>query len=246
MLLAGRLADPSGISGSEAPSSPSKELAARLVREGLAHGQGYAMLHELCTKVGHRLSGSPGAEKAVAWAKAKMEACGLENVRLEPVLVPHWVRGDLERARYVPSSPSSDGPRQLKVCALGGSVGTPEGGLTAEVLEVRSFDQLRAAGDKARGKIIFFNARSTRGCSSHSPCTASRRGPAARGERHRGGQGGAVGALVRSMTSRLDDRPHAGRCTTTTGCRRPPSAPSAQTSSPPRWGATRASSSPWS
>ena len=113
------------------------------------------MLTELCSTAGARLSGSPAAEKAVAWAKRTMEAAGLERVRLEPVMVPHWVRGSVEEATLIKAASAEVIP--LKVCALGGSIGTPADGLKAGVLEVRSFAELNAAGDKAKGKIIFFN-----------------------------------------------------------------------------------------
>lgn len=185
---------------------PYQEIARQIVTTGLASGIAYEMLHEL-TAIGPRLSGSAEAAKAVNWAKKKMEVLGFENVRFQPVMVPHWVRGPVEEA-YVVNSPSK-GHVRVGVCALGGSIATPEDGITAEVVEVRSFEELRDLGEKARGKIIFFNR----------PMDPSKIRPgdaydSAVNQRKRGAieaaKVGAVAALVRSMTMRLDDVPHTG------------------------------------
>jgi Zn-dependent M28 family amino/carboxypeptidase len=180
----------------------------RLVKEGLVKGQAYAMLTDLCTNVGHRLSGSPAADKAVSWAERTMTKAGLDRVRLEPVMVPHWVRGEIETASYQ----SSFTPRlntRLSICALGGSIGTPPGGITAEVLEVRSFEELRAVGERAKGKIIFFNRPFDAGLfdtfSAYGGAVGQRGSGAVEAAR-----AGGVAALVRSMTGRLDDVPHTG------------------------------------
>ena len=74
-----------------------RPVVASLVREALARGQAYEMLASLCATAPHRLSGSPGAAAAVAWGQRAMTAAGLENVRLQPCLVPTWVRGEVER-----------------------------------------------------------------------------------------------------------------------------------------------------
>jgi Zn-dependent M28 family amino/carboxypeptidase len=165
------------------------------------------MLTELCTKVGPRLSGSPGAQKAVEWARKTMESSGLERVRLEPVMVPHWVRGAAEEASLVRRP--GEAPIPLRICALGGSVATPGEGITGHVLEVRSFAELHSAGDKARGKIIFFNRAFE--TSHYSPFSAYM---GAVDQRAAGAieaaKAGGIAALVRSMTSRLDDSPHTG------------------------------------
>ena len=165
------------------------------------------MLTELTTKVGNRVSGSPQAEQAVAWAKKKMEELGFDKVHTEPVTVPHWVRGKVEKCSIVNSK--SHGNASLTVCALGGSIGTPDEGVTAEVYEVKSFDALQAEKDKAKGKIIFFN----RPFDNSKISTFEAYGGAV----NQRGQGaveaakvGGIAALVRSMTTRIDDVPHTG------------------------------------
>src|SRR5262249_28965171 len=100
---------------------------------------------------GNRLSGSQALEDAIKWAVEEMKRDGLENVRAEPVKVPHWVRGQ-ESAEIV-------APRHhaLVMLGLGNSVGTAPEGVEAEVVVLRSFQELDAAGDRVRGKIVLFN-----------------------------------------------------------------------------------------
>jgi carboxypeptidase Q len=184
----------------------------RLVREGLAKGQAYSMLTELCTKVGHRLSGSPAAAKAVTWAERTMKNAGLDRVRLEPVMVPHWVRGEIETASYQSVGAKAAETSQvtpLAVCALGGSIRTPPGGITAEVLEVHSTEELRSLGERAKGKIIFFNRPFDAGLFDTFAAYGGAVGQRASGAIDAARAGG-VAALIRSMTGRLDDVPHTG------------------------------------
>ncbi len=108
-------------------------------------------LAELSDRFGHRLSGSRALEDAIDWIIAEMRRDGLENVRGEPVMVPHWVRGaeslELVRPRRAP----------IAMLGLGGSIGTPRGGIEAEVLVVGSFEELRTRAAEARGKIVLFD-----------------------------------------------------------------------------------------
>lgn len=178
-----------------------------MLANGLEKCTAYEMLHELCTTIGPRLSGSPNADKAVAWAKKKMETLGFDRVWLEPVMVPHWVRGPIEEASII--SPSSKKNIPLKICALGGSIATPPKGITAEVVEVKSFEELRSLGEKAKGKIIFFNRPMERGLFSTGQAYGRAVNQRSQGAIEAAKVGG-VAALVRSMTTRLDDVPHTG------------------------------------
>ncbi len=187
----------------------------------LESGQAYEMLLVLTKTVGHRLSGSPQAAAAVEWARLTMLDAGLENVHLQKVMVPRWVRGRVERARIV-DSPSL-GMEELDICALGLSVGTPAEGITAEVIEVHSLDDVRALGEKARGKIIFYN----RPFDPKERNTFVGYGKAV-GQRSRGAveaaKVGAVAVLVRSMTPNLDDVPHTGALRYAEGVKKIPAA----------------------
>ncbi len=181
-------------------------LAVRIAKEALSSNNSYDMLEDLCTNIGNRISGSPQAAKAVQWAKKRMEDLGFENVHLEPVMVPHWVRGPVEEAYLLLPSGQRE---KLKITTLGGSIATPPEGITAEVIEVRSFDELRALGNKAKGKIVFFNRPMERTqlqtFAAYGGAVDQRGGGAIMAA-----QAGGVAALVRSMTTRIDDSPHTG------------------------------------
>jgi carboxypeptidase Q len=192
------------MSGAARPSSSSRgtegdslaRVAAQLIGEEMVSGGAYAKLEWLTDHIGPRLSGSPNAEAAVAWALKEFRRDGLSNVRAEKVMVPHWVRG-VETASIV--SPAS---QRLAVTAIGMSDPTPPDGITAPVVEVSSFDELHSLGDKARGKIVLFN----KPIGPHAD--GSGYGSAA-GLRYRGAveaaKQGAVAMLIRSLGT-LDSR----------------------------------------
>jgi len=113
---------------------------------------GWEKLAYLCDRIGNRLSGSASLERAIQWGAEQMKADGLENVSTQPVDVPHWVRG---RESAVLESPIA---RPLTMLGLGGSVSTPAGGITAEVIPVSSFEDLEKKGRAAvQGKIALYN-----------------------------------------------------------------------------------------
>lgn len=118
----------------------------------------YRQTAMLTDEVGARLSGSRGAAVAVQRVAAELRALGLE-VRLEPVKVPHWVRG-VETATLTDWANRAEGlSHRLAVTALGGSVATPKKGLVAEVLPVRDFAELSALGrERVAGRIVLFTA----------------------------------------------------------------------------------------
>lgn len=180
--------------------------AQRIITVGLSSYHAYEMLAELCTKIGARLSGSPQAEQAVEWVEKKMKELGFENVRLEKVMVPHWVRGPVEEA-YLISSSKKKSP--LRICALGGSISTPKNGITAEVVEVKSFDELKNLGEKAKDKIIFFNRPMDRTKTSWGEAYGGAVNQRSVGAIEAAKAGGVL-ALVRSMTMRIDTFPHTG------------------------------------
>ena len=119
----------------------------------LTEGKSYEWLRDLTTNVGSRLSGSEGAAKSVVWSEKLMKEVGLDSVWLQPVMVPHWVRGEKEVANYQFNGKDINVP----ICALGGSIATPKKGITAQVIEVKSLEEAEKLGNKANGKIVFFN-----------------------------------------------------------------------------------------
>lgn len=172
------------------------EQAALLIGEAIVSNDAYENLEYLCDRIGHRLSGSSGLEAAVDWTAELMEKEGFVNVRKENVMVPAWVRGE-ESARIV-----APVERELNILGLGMSVGTPEGGIEADVVVVESFDELDSMDAGAvKGKIVLYNqAYKGYGATSryrvHGPSRAAALG--------------AVAVLVRSVGPISLDTPHTG------------------------------------
>ncbi|MCB9896485.1 MAG: M20/M25/M40 family metallo-hydrolase [Planctomycetes bacterium] len=179
----------------------------RILGEALEHGRAYVELSDLCRTAPRRLGGSPAFAAAVEWARQAMLRNGLENVRLEPCTSSHWVRGDVGRVRY--AEPAEMAGDDVPMLALGGSVATPDEGITAEVVVVDSLEACSALGERAAGKIVLFVGPMDDG--SLDPFAAY---GAAVQQRGRGASTaarvGAVAALVRSMSMRRDDVPHTG------------------------------------
>ena len=173
------------------------EVAQRLVGGALSSGVAYARLAELTDTIGPRLSGSPGAEAAVKWALQKFQQDGLK-ARLEPVKVPHWVRGE-ERGEILPASYAVGHP--LALTALGGSVG---GEVTAEVIEARSLSDVT---ESARGKIVFFNHTMGKKGGYGDFVDMRTKGPSA------AARFGASGVLLRSLATLSLRSPHTGTTT---------------------------------
>ncbi len=171
----------------------------------LVNGRAYDHLRELTKTIGGRLSGSPQAAKAVAWAQKIMRESLADTVYLQPCMVPHWERGAKEICFL------NDGGKKLplKVTALGSSVGTGAKGITASVVEVHSFDELEKLGTAVKGKIVFynvfFNQRHISTGTAYGETVKYRALGASRAAKY-----GAVAVLVRSMSSVADDEPHTG------------------------------------
>ncbi|MCK6616137.1 MAG: M20/M25/M40 family metallo-hydrolase [Cyclobacteriaceae bacterium] len=181
----------------------------KIFDEALARGKSYEMLDYLCNTIGPRLSGSPGAAASVEWTRHIMQRYGFDSVWLQPVMVPHWVRGKKEIGRIVNSRKL--GVQDVNVCALGNSIGTGPGGVLANVVEVKSWDELKALGEKnaLRGKIVFYNRpmdpKLLQMFSSYGGAVDQRASGASEAAKY-----GAVGAIVRSMGVNLEDYPHTG------------------------------------
>ena len=172
----------------------------------LEKGKAYAWLDELCNKIGHRLSGSVGAEKAVAYTKGVLELEKYGSVYLQEVMVPRWRRNDVETLGVTMSNKYKT---SLHICSLGGSIGTPAEGIKASVIEVKSFEELDSLGKKVAGQIVFFNVA----FEEHHIHTFDAYSGAGK-YRWAGAQNaakyGAVASITRSMTNAIDDNPHTG------------------------------------
>lgn len=173
-----------------------KPTADRLIAAALADDEGYARLAYLTDHIGKRLSGSEPLTRATTWAAQAMRDAGLQNVTMQPVMVPHWVRGSESAAITAPVS------KPLHMLGLGMSVGTPPGGLSAEVVVVPDFASLEKLGRAGvQGKIVVFNAP----YKSYGQTVMYRTaGPS------RAAALGAVAVLVRSITPLAMQTPHTG------------------------------------
>jgi carboxypeptidase Q len=183
--------------------------ANRIIDAALKDSTAWNRLAEMTEKFGNRLSGTPALERTIDWVIAKMKEDGLENVRGERVMVPAWVRGAESAQLLVPRE------QNLPMLGLGGSVATPPGGVTADVLVVNSFSDLTAKGAQAAGKIVLFDVPFT----NYGETVQYRaRGATA------AAQAGAVAALVRSVTPYSQRTPHTGGLAYDTTVRRIPAA----------------------
>lgn len=179
-----------------------QSAANRIIAAAMADTLAYSRLATMTDTYGNRLSGSPGLESAINWVLARMQDDSFAKVRGEPVMVPHWVRGQ-ESATLV-------SPRQwrLHMLGLGGSVGTPPEGITAPVLVVNSFDDLAAHAAEAKGKIVLFDSpfpTNVPAMEAYEINVAYRGGAASAAAKV-----GAVAALIRSVTPHSQQTPHTG------------------------------------
>jgi len=187
--------------------TPDESAIRQIYDQALTNGKSYAWLEYLSTRVGSRLSGSPGAAAGVEWSRHELENFA-DSVWLQPVMVPHWVRGQEEIGRIINSK--KVGTLNVNVCALGGSVGTGALGVTGNVVEVKSIDELKQLGEKnIKGKIVFFNrpfdATKLNTFAAYGGAVDQRAsGPSESAKL------GAIGVIVRSMGSNLEDYPHTG------------------------------------
>jgi hypothetical protein len=132
-----------------------------------------------------------------------MQRLGLTNIRLEKCMVPRWVRGATEELT------TPDGATRWPIAALGGSIGTANEGIEAEVVMVRSFEQVQQMGEGARGKIVFFNRPMNPALLNTFVAYGGAVNQRSNGAIVAGAAGG-VAAIVRSMTTLINDSPHTG------------------------------------
>lgn len=172
-----------------------KPVAEKLIAESKATDFAWQRLAELTDTFGSRISGSENLELAIDWAVAAMQADGLVNVRKEPVMVPKWVRGRESLSLVTPIR------EPLPLLGLGNSVGTPAGGVEADVLVVKNFDDLTARAAEVKGRIVLFNVPFT----NYGETVVYRRdGPS------RAAALGAVAMLLRSVGPTGLRTPHTG------------------------------------
>jgi len=174
--------------------------------EALTDRTAYNNLEYLCKNTRGRLAGSPASEKAIEYTRQSLLDAGADSVWLQKVPIPHWVRG-IERCSLISGI---NGKKNLNIAALGLSVGTSEKGITAKVIEVHDFEELKSlgAGD-IHGKIVFynrpFNNKLINSFAGYGGAVNQRTSGASEASKY-----GAVAVIVRSVTPSLDSFPHTG------------------------------------
>jgi len=184
----------------------------KLQQTALTSDYAYRQVAHLANNIGPRLSGSAQAQKAVEYVAGELKALGLE-VQLEKVMVPHWVRGEETAALVEFPGQAANTTQKVVLTALGGSVATPPGGLTVEVVVVRDFDELKSLGkEEISGKIVIFNhaydkrmAAQGRGGEAYGEAVVYRSDAPSAAARL-----GAVAALIRSVGGAAYRLPHTG------------------------------------
>jgi hypothetical protein len=192
--------------GARAQNHPSDSLMLRAIfTEALSNGECHENLRVLCKEIGHRLSGSPQMDEAIAWGKKTLDGYLPDSSWLQAVQVPRWTRGDREKGGFT----IGNDWHRVNVSALGGSIGT-DGVLMAPVLEVKRIEDLDTmARERIEGRIVFFNRPMdpvliNTGAAYGGAYDQRSRGASA------AAQYGGVAALVRSLTHALDTFPHTG------------------------------------
>jgi carboxypeptidase Q len=178
----------------------------RIADDIMTRGAAYENLRFICKKIGPRLSGSPQGAKAVQETARMMREMGADTVFLQECMVPHWVRGEKETAKLILANGKE---YALRAAALGNSVGTPAAGIKANVIEVRSFDELETVKQNVKGNIVFFNygmdPTYIRTFQAYGAAGIYRGNGPSMAAKY-----GAVGVIIRSLASNPDDHPHTG------------------------------------
>ena len=177
----------------------------QIADEIFQHSTAYSNLYTLTKTIGPRLSGSAQTYSSEKWGQETLTRAGADHVYLQETKIPHWVRGGKDKAAMI-----SGGKRQsISVIALGNSVSTRPGGITAPLITIMNFDELERRKNEVRGKIVFFNypfnKNFVRTFVAYGDAVVYRAVGASRAAKY-----GAVGMLVRSMTESTDNIPHTG------------------------------------
>ena len=191
--------------GSSFAQNDDSIMIRRIADEILLHSKAYDNLHDLTKNVGARLSGSPGFYRAEQWGFKVLQQSGADKAWLQECMIPHWVRGGKDQAIANISSKK----RELDVIALGNSIGTGPNGISANVVEVKSFDDLDKKKDSVKGKIVFydykFNPTFVNVFQAYGDAVRYRGAGASRAAKY-----GALAVIVRSMSGSTDNNPHTG------------------------------------
>ncbi|MCF8269235.1 MAG: M20/M25/M40 family metallo-hydrolase [Crocinitomicaceae bacterium] len=178
----------------------------RIYDEALLRGHAYEDLRSLCKDIGPRLSGSAEAAMSIRWSEQKMRSYGFDRVYLEPIMVPHWERGNPEAAWITHPNGMLE---KINICALGGSVST-QGMMEGTLVMFNALsDLIKAKSKEVSGKIVFINqpmnAAEIQTFKAYGACYPMRGNGAIEASKL-----GAKAVLIRSLGLPNDDFPHTG------------------------------------
>jgi carboxypeptidase Q len=179
----------------------------RIFNDIMLRGTCYENLRVLCKQIGHRLSGTPQAEKAIVWGQKAFEAAGADKVWLQPVDVPRWNRGE-EHLSFLFAGEKKY--KEVEMLSIGNTIGTGGNVLEAPVIMVKDLDEFSKLSKEAvKGKIIFFNYRFRQdlinpfeGYGDAGKYRWTAPNVAAAKE--------AAAVIIRSVSTGIDDAPHTG------------------------------------
>ena len=172
-----------------------REHAQELIQKAMGSDVAWERLVYMADTFGPRFSGSENLENSIDWIVQTMKQDGFDKVWTQPVMVPHWVRGEESATLLSPRK------KNLPMLSLGGSIATPENGITAEVIVVKSFDELEKVKNQVKGKIVLYNAEFT----SYGRTVQYRVNGAIEAAKH-----GAIASLIRSVGPYSMQTPHTG------------------------------------
>ena len=158
---------------------------------------------QITTRFGPRPAGSPSEQAAAAWAAEYLKGLGFKNVRIQSFPLVGWERGVDSAAIVGPN------PQRLVVAALGHSIGTPAGGIEADIVRFSSLEDLQAApAGSLSGKIAYVDAGqliANQDGSGYGPMSRLRgAGPGEAAKK------GALAFVMRSAGSDEHRMPHTG------------------------------------
>jgi len=186
-----------------------QDEAQQLIDAALADEKAFETLTYFVDKFGHRFSGSESLEQSIDWILQEMNQQPFDRVTSQKVMVPRWVRGEESATLTAPYN------KELPMLGLGGSVGTPDGDIEAEVLVVENFEDLKQNADKAKGKIVVYNVPFT----SYGETVRYRYQGAIEAAK-----AGAVASLIRSVGPYSMQTPHTGNSAYEDGIKKIPQA----------------------
>ena len=145
---------PSGTPGCSVEKSCA-ELAPAMIKSALGPSPLEENLRYLSDNIGGRLTGTPEADRAVGWAVEALRHAGVDEVHSEKFMIPTgWTEGHTAVEILSPA------PFRVHLTSIGWSPPTPEGGITADVVDAGNGDDtgFAKAGATVAGAIVVIHS----------------------------------------------------------------------------------------